>query len=59
MEILKVENLSKIYGKDSTSVIALDHISFSVQKYQSRTSLKKTNKSNEKVSFSRLAHARM
>lgn len=32
MEILKVENLSKIYGKDSTSVIALDHISFSVQK---------------------------
>ena len=32
MEILKVENLTKIYGKDSTKVIALDHVSFSVEK---------------------------
>lgn len=32
MEILKVENLTKIYGKDSTEVVALDHVSFSVQK---------------------------
>lgn len=32
MEILKVDNLTKIYGKDTTKVIALDHISFSVEK---------------------------
>ncbi len=32
MEILRVENLSKVYGKDSTKVIALDNVSFSVQK---------------------------
>lgn len=32
MEILKVENLSKIYGKDSTKVVALDNVSFSVNK---------------------------
>ncbi len=32
MEILKVENLTKVYGKDSTKVVALDHVSFSVQK---------------------------
>lgn len=32
MEILKVENLTKIYGKDSTAVVALDDISFSVEK---------------------------
>ena len=32
MEILKVENLTKIYGKDTTKVIALDHVSFSVEK---------------------------
>ena len=32
MEILKVENLTKIYGKDSTKVFALDHVSFSVEK---------------------------
>ncbi len=32
MEILKVENLTKIYGKDTTKVVALDNISFSVQK---------------------------
>ena len=31
MEILKVENLSKIYGKGETSVTAIDHISFSVE----------------------------
>ena len=30
MEILRVENLTKIYGKDSTKVIALDDVSFSV-----------------------------
>ena len=32
MEILKVENLTKVYGKGSTEVIALDNISFSVEK---------------------------
>ncbi|MDD6223939.1 MAG: ABC transporter ATP-binding protein [bacterium] len=32
MEILKVEKLTKVYGKDSTKVIALDHISFSVER---------------------------
>ena len=32
MEILKVENLTKIYGKDSTKVVALDNVSFSVEK---------------------------
>lgn len=31
MEILKVENLSKIYGKGETSVKAIDNISFSVE----------------------------
>ena len=32
MEILKVENLTKIYGKGTTEVIALDNVSFSVEK---------------------------
>lgn len=32
MEILKVENLTKIYGKGSTEVVALDNVSFSVEK---------------------------
>jgi len=32
MEILKVENLTKVYGKDSTKVVALDNVSFSVEK---------------------------
>ena len=32
MAILKVENLTKIYGKDSTEVVALDHVSFEVEK---------------------------
>lgn len=32
MEILKIENLSKIYGKGETAVKALDDISFSVNK---------------------------
>ena len=32
MEILKVENLTKIYGKGNTRVVALDDVSFSVQK---------------------------
>lgn len=32
MEILRAENLTKIYGKDSTQVVALDHVSFSVEK---------------------------
>ena len=32
MEILKVENLTKIYGKDKRQVVALDHVSFSVEK---------------------------
>ena len=32
MEILKVENLTKIYGKGTTKVVALDNVSFSVEK---------------------------
>ena len=32
MEILKVENLTKIYGKGTTEVVALDNVSFSVEK---------------------------
>jgi putative ABC transport system ATP-binding protein len=32
MEILKVENLTKIYGKGESKVTALDHVSFSVEK---------------------------
>ena len=32
MEILKVENLTKIYGKGDTKVVALDNVSFSVEK---------------------------
>lgn len=32
MEILRVENLTKIYGKGVAQVVALDHVSFSVEK---------------------------
>lgn len=32
MEILKVENLSKVYGKGENKVVALDNVSFSVEK---------------------------
>ena len=32
MEILKVENLSKVYGKGDTKVTALDNVSFKVNK---------------------------
>ena len=32
MEILKVENLTKTYGKDLNKVVALDNVSFSVEK---------------------------
>lgn len=32
MEILKVEHLTKIYGKGTTRVVALDDVSFTVQK---------------------------
>ena len=32
MEILKVENLSKVYGKNQTTVLALDNVSFKVNK---------------------------
>ena len=32
MEILKVENLSKIYGKGENEVRALDDVSFSIEK---------------------------
>lgn len=31
MEVLKVENLSKIYGKGEISVKAIDNISFSIE----------------------------
>lgn len=32
MEILKAENLTKIYGKENSKVVALDNVSFSVLK---------------------------
>ena len=32
MEILRVEHLSKVYGKGETQVRALDDVSFSVNK---------------------------
>ena len=32
MEILRVENLTKVYGKDESKVVAIDNISFSVEK---------------------------
>ena len=32
MEILRVENLTKIYGKGESQVIAVDNVSFSVEK---------------------------
>jgi len=32
MEILRVEDLTKIYGKGDSEVVALDHMSFSVEK---------------------------
>ena len=32
MEILKVENLTKVYGKGETKVTALDNVSFTVNK---------------------------
>lgn len=32
MEILRVENLTKIYGKNETRVVALDNVNFSVEK---------------------------
>ncbi len=32
MEILRVENLSKVYGKGESKVTAIDNISFSVEK---------------------------
>lgn len=32
MEILKVENLTKVYGKDNNKVVALDNVSFGVEK---------------------------
>ncbi len=31
MEILKVENLTKIYGNDNNKVVALDNVSFSIE----------------------------
>ena len=32
MEILRVENLSKVYGKGTTQVTAIDNLSFQVEK---------------------------
>lgn len=32
MEILKAENLTKVYGKGESEVIALDHVTFSVER---------------------------
>ena len=32
MEILRVENLNKVYGNGESKVVAIDNISFSVEK---------------------------
>ena len=32
MEILRLENLTKLYGKDESKVVAVDNVSFSVEK---------------------------
>ena len=32
MEILKVDYLTKIYGKENSNVVALDNVSFSIEK---------------------------
>ena len=32
MELLKIENLCKSYGKDENKVIALDHVSLTIEK---------------------------
>lgn len=32
MSILKVENLNKIYGENETKTVAIDNISFEVEK---------------------------
>lgn len=32
MAILEVKNLTKIYGNDENKVVALDHVSFTVEK---------------------------
>ena len=32
MEILRFENLSKVYGKGENKVVALDNVSFSVER---------------------------
>lgn len=32
MAVLKVENLTKVYGSEDTKVVALDHVSFQVEK---------------------------
>ena len=51
MEILRVENLSKIYGKGENEVRAVDNVSFSVEKGEfigiiMRYSLNKINTQN-------------
>ena len=51
MEILRVENLSKIYGKGENEARAVDNVSFSVEKGEfigiiMRYSLNKINKQN-------------
>lgn len=32
MDLLKVENLTKVYGKGDAEVVALDNVTFSVKK---------------------------
>ena len=32
MAILEVKNLTKIYGHDENQIVALDHVSFTVEK---------------------------
>ena len=32
LSLLKVDNLTKIYGKENSNVVALDNVSFSIEK---------------------------
>ena len=51
MEILRVENLTKVYGEDSFKVTALDNVSFSVVAYCSASFISAFNSSHVIVSL--------
>ena len=51
MEILRVENLTKIYGKGSTEVKALDNVSFRVNRGGSYLDTGSANSSVYRTSY--------